>query len=73
MPVEYDLFVVRHAPDGGIAWLSQTGTDQTDAGNAIAATARGLYWSGTTYGAFPGQRRQGDSDDFVIQLRVGGT
>ena len=63
-----DIFVARHAPDGRIGWLTQTGTDQADAGNAVAATADALYLGGTTFGAFPGQTRQGDSDGYVIQL-----
>ena len=50
-----DIFVVRHAADGGISWLSQTGTDQADAGNAVAATADALYLGGTTFGAFTDQ------------------
>lgn len=67
-----DIFVVRHTPDGGNVWLSQTGTGHADAGNAIAATTNAIYLGGTTFGAFPGQLRQGDSDGFVFQLRVGG-
>jgi hypothetical protein len=63
-----DVFVARHNADGTIAWLSQMGTNQTDSGNGIAATATALYLGGTTFGAFDGQLLQGDSDGFVIQL-----
>jgi hypothetical protein len=63
-----DVFVVRHAVDGSVAWLTQFGTDQNDYGNAIAVSADALYMGGTTFGAFDGQMSQGDSDGFLVQL-----
>ena len=64
----FDIFVTRYNADGSIGWLSQFGTDQSDAGNGIAATASTLYLGGTTYGAFDGQTLKGDSDGIIVQL-----
>lgn len=63
-----DIFVTRYNADGSVGWLSQFGTDQSDAGNGIAATASTLYVGGTTFGAFDGQTLQGDSDGIIVQL-----
>lgn len=63
-----DIFTVRFAADGGVAWLTQLGTDQSDSGNGIAATATTLYLGGTTFGTFDGQILQGDSDGVIVQL-----
>ena len=63
-----DIFTVRFAADGGVAWLTQLGTDQSDSGNGIAATATTLYLGGTTFGTFDGQILQGDSDGIIVQL-----
>lgn len=63
-----DIFTVRFNADGSIGWLNQFGTDQSDTGNALAATASTLYLGGTTFGTFDGQILQGDSDGIIVQL-----
>lgn len=63
-----DIFALRFNADGGIGWLTQLGTDQSDSGNGIAATATTLYLGGTTFGTFEGQLLQGDSDGIIVQL-----
>lgn len=63
-----DIFAARFNADGSIGWLNQMGTDQSDAGNALAATTSALYLGGTTFGMFDGQVLQGDSDGIVVQL-----
>jgi hypothetical protein len=62
-----DVVVRKYDFDGNEAWTRQFGTegDDTAQTGGVAADDTGVYVSGSTDGALPGQSKAGDSDAFV--------
>jgi hypothetical protein len=66
---ETDAFLMKYDGKGAQAWTVQFGTDDFDAGLALAATKTAAYVGGETHGAFEGYVNAGDRDAFVTKLR----
>ncbi len=66
----FDIFVGRHAADGSLSWISQSGTDQADTAAAIAGHDNQLFVGATTFGVFENLVQLGDSDGYIQALRV---
>ncbi len=60
----------RHAADGSLSWISQSGTDQADNAAAIAGHDNQLFVGATTFGVFENLVQLGDSDGYIQALRV---
>ena len=68
-----DGFVAAYDPEGVELWSLQIGTDQVDWADAVAVAEDGqIFVSGSTSGAFPGQRNRGSSDNFLARIDPGG-
>ena len=67
-----DAFVMRLNRDGTVRWLRQFGTSGIDEAIGLAVTHDGVYVTGVTTGAFPGQVNLGNYDGFVARLTVHG-
>ena len=55
-----------------IQWIRQFGTTSSDAVNAVAVDATGIYVVGSTGGTLPGQTRAGLTDAFVRKYDASG-
>jgi len=60
-----DAFVRAYDAAGKHRWTRQFGTIPSDSGYGVAINASGVYVTGYTAGAFPGQSSQGGLDGFV--------
>jgi uncharacterized protein (UPF0548 family) len=70
--VTNDLFVVKFAPDGTIAWIKELGTAQDDQAYAMAIDSNdNIYVFGTTYGDLCGTL-DGTRDYFLIKFDTSG-
>jgi Bacterial Ig-like domain (group 3)/SdrD B-like domain/Beta-propeller repeat len=67
-----DAFVRAYSSGGSLLWTSQFGSPGDDQATGVAAGASGIYVSGTTTGALPGQTSSGRQDAFVRRLNPGG-
>jgi hypothetical protein len=67
-----DLFVRRYSPEGRLLWQLQLGTPEPDRAAAIAVDGGSIWVAGTTWGRFPGERRGGGADAFVVRLGAEG-
>ena len=68
-----DGFVAAYDTEGVELWSLQIGTDQVDWADAVAVAEGGqVFVSGSTSGAFPGQRNRGSSDNFLARIDPGG-
>ncbi|HXF72491.1 MAG TPA: DUF1996 domain-containing protein [Actinomycetota bacterium] len=67
-----DVFVRRYSPDGRLLWQLQLGTSAADRAATIAVDGGSVWVAGTTWGRFPGERRGGGADAFVVRLDDGG-
>jgi hypothetical protein len=68
-----DAFVRKYGPAGTVLWTHQFGTSSFESGRAILADASGVYVSGYTGGALPGQIKAGGMDTFVRKYDSAGT
>jgi hypothetical protein len=62
---KHDIFVRKYDRSGNVVWTRQFGTSDTDAAQEIASDHTGIYVSGGTMGALPGQTSAGTTDAFV--------
>lgn len=60
-----DSFIWKYDPEGNDSWVRQFGTSDADYATGIAADVTGVYITGYTSGALPGQTNAGDVDFFV--------
>ena len=68
-----DGFLTAHDLDGGELWTTQFGTDAPDQAWSLATDGTGLYVTGVTEGAFPGQAAAGNRDAFVAKFGFDGS
>ncbi len=67
-----DAFAVKLSPAGDVLWISQWGTENTDAANTIAfAKDGGLFVAGDTSGVM-GKEKIGGADIFLSKLDAAG-
>jgi hypothetical protein len=69
----YDVFVRKYDAAGTEVWTRQFGSAATDSANGISGGASGVYVTGATYGALPGQTSSGSIDAFVRKYDAAGT
>jgi len=67
-----DAFVRKYDPDGNEIWTRQFGTSESAFASGIAVDGSGVYVTGSTNGAFPGQTSAGSQDVFVRKYDVEG-
>jgi len=60
-----DIFVRKYDGDGNVVWTKQLGTTANDGAYGIFVDASGVYVTGYTHGALPGQTNAGGCDAFV--------
>ncbi|HUG68126.1 MAG TPA: SBBP repeat-containing protein [Pirellulaceae bacterium] len=68
-----DALVVKLNSSGVVQWARQFGTASYDWANELAVDATGIYVTGLTGGALPGQTNQGSSDAFLAKLDLNGS
>jgi len=68
-----DAFIRKYDFEGTEVWTRQFGTTANDRIRALAVDIRGVYVTGRTEGALPGQRLTGLSDIFVRNYAPDGT
>jgi hypothetical protein len=73
-----DAFVTRFDPpcvlsSGEVRWTRQLGTPGLDAASDVDADGRGIFVSGRTAGALPGELSSGSDDAFVAHFAEDGT
>ena len=61
----YDVFVARFDLAGNLVWLDQFGSASIETATDVAAADGGVFISGRTEGALPGQTLTGSYDAFV--------
>ena len=67
-----DVFVRKYDLDGNELWTRQFGTTGEDIGIEVAVDTGGLYLTGGTMGALPGQSSAGEWDVFVRKYDLSG-
>jgi len=67
-----DAYVRKYDLNGKEIWTRQFGTPSDDYGLAISVDSSGVYVSGETKGAVPGQTNNGGSDAFVCKYDTSG-
>lgn len=67
-----DAFVRKYDLNGTELWTSQFGSAANDYTYGISVDVTGVYVSGYTYGALPGQSSAGDRDAFVRKYDFSG-
>ncbi len=67
-----DAFVQKYDADGNAIWTRQFGTSGNDTAFAVAVDGTGVYVTGATDGAFPGQENAGYADAFVHRFGLDG-
>ncbi len=67
-----DAFVRKYDPSGNELWTRQFGTAVADLGIKLAADGTGVYVTGWTLGALPGQSNSGRFDTFVRRYDTSG-
>src|SRR2546428_80762 len=68
----YDAFVIKYDTSGNVLWTRQFGTSHFDQANGIALDASGVYVSGLTWDALPGQTSAGSGDAFLRKYDASG-
>jgi hypothetical protein len=68
-----DGFLRAYDVDGTELWTTQFGTGADDRAWSLATDGTGLYLTGLTSGAFPGQTNAGDADAYVAKFAFDGT
>ena len=68
----YDAFVRKYDADGNEVWTRQFGSSASDQASGISADASGVYVTGYTSGALPGQTSAGGTDAFVRKYDTNG-
>lgn len=69
---DYDAFVRKYNLRGKEMWTRQFGTPGYDEGHGISIHGGGVYVSGDTFGALPGQTYAGEGDAYVRRYSRGG-
>ena len=67
-----DAFVRRSDAEGKEIWTRQFGTPRSDTASAIVVHSTGVYVTGSTSGAFPGQSQQNLEDTFLRKYDASG-
>ncbi|MEE9270600.1 MAG: Ig-like domain-containing protein [Candidatus Krumholzibacteria bacterium] len=67
-----DSYVRKYDSDGNEIWTRQFGSSSVDDAFAIACDPSGLFVTGSTYGALPGESNLGDLDAYVVKYDVNG-
>ncbi len=63
-----NVFVRKYDPAGNVVWISQFGSQVTDAGGVAVDGSGNVYAAGTTNGTLPGQTSAGGNDPFVLKI-----
>ncbi len=66
------IFVRKYDVNGTEAWTRQFGASYFESANGIAVNATGVYVTGFTLGALPGQVNSGGTDPFVRKYDTNG-
>jgi len=62
-----DAFVREYDPEGNVVWTRQFGSPMDDfAVGAAVSPAGNVFVVGTTSGALPGQKSEGDADAYIV-------
>ena len=69
----YDAFVRKYDASGAEVWTRQFGSSEYEFAFDIAVDASGVYVTGTTQAALPGQVHAGGADVFVRKYDASGT
>ena len=69
----HDAWVRKYDASGNEVWTRQFGSASVDLAGGISLDASGVYVTGGTYGALPGQTYTGDQDAFVRKYDAAGT
>jgi len=69
----HDIFTRKYDPQGNEVWTRLLGTPDADRGESISVDATGVYVSGRTLGALPGQAFLGGMDAFVAKYSHSGS
>lgn len=69
---KFDAFLVKFGFDGTELWTRQFGTIEADNPWNVVADGTGIYISGTTWGAFPGETNRGETDAFLTRFDADG-
>jgi hypothetical protein len=67
-----DAFVRKYDADGNEVWTRQFGSSESDVASAISVDASGVYLTGWTNGALPGESNAGTYDVFVRKYDIAG-
>jgi hypothetical protein len=67
-----DVFVQQWDQNGNVLWTREIGTPDFDRAYGIAVNANGVFVTGRTNGAFPGQTNSGGIDAFVAEFDTSG-
>ena len=67
-----DIFLSKYDKDGNQLWTRQAGTPVSDIVTGLALGDGGIYLSGLTRGAFPGETQAGVRDVFLCRYDVDG-
>ncbi len=70
---DHQAYARKYDRAGQLVWHSEFGTSAHDLAFGIAVDATGVYVSGYTWGALPGQSNAGDADAFVRKYDLSGT
>lgn len=63
-----DAFLAAFDADGNLTWLNQFGTSADERGWGVGADSTGVYVTGRTEGAFPGQTYLGNDDAYTTKF-----
>jgi len=67
---DYDVFLMKIKPDGKIAWLTQTGSNDWDISYGVMVDDEGnIYWLGEAAGDL-GLEYDGDAGPFIMKLKI---
>lgn len=67
-----DGFVRKYDIDGNEIWTRQFGTSDSDSALSVSIHSSGVYVTGNTRGAFPGEPNLGESDTYIRKYDVDG-
>jgi hypothetical protein len=65
---KYDAYCAKYDANGNFGWVKQFGTDKDDYAKGIFADSGGVYITGSTLGAFGGQKNSGGANVFIVKM-----
>jgi hypothetical protein len=68
-----DSFLRKYSLSGNLAWTREFGTGSSDVASSVSGDSTGVYVTGVTLGAFPGQTNLGAQDIYVRKYSTAGS